>query len=531
MFRYSARALSQQNLDLSPNEVRSYLADIFRVQPSCISRQQYHLSAEKLSEDELKALNVCPPAIMLWGPPGIGKSEVVREAVSDAEIPIENFADIRLSTLEPVDLRGVPSVQNGRTLYNPPEFFPIGENEIDDILKQYNVNTAEDAKNVILKRYGVNTLEEAKIKAAREKIEQTIIDKLQKAISQEKGVILFDELPSAQRDMQIAAYEIILDRRIGKYTLPIGWSIVAAGNRPSEVAGQGASYLPIPLSNRMIHLSVKSSPEDWQIWAVSHGFGPEVVAFGYQELGNKDATKQERGYGPGETVETGVPAFLTPRSLEWLDFIDKQINSGVIDELKINANAKNEDTDNEKGRVAKALYRGAIGLDEATKYIYFKSTASYLLNGPEIYDHPDIADEYFKTINKNELSSEDIEKLGELKAMASGQNVNEMKNLFKANFKDVYENYYKLAALTRAYYPSLLLVEEYAKRVDNGRASKDSFEKAANAIINNLGGQQRAMLGILQGLGYKLSQASKNIQLINSAVIWKNVIDKARKKK
>jgi len=41
MFRYSARALSQQNLDLSPNEVRSHLADIFRVQPSCISRQQY----------------------------------------------------------------------------------------------------------------------------------------------------------------------------------------------------------------------------------------------------------------------------------------------------------------------------------------------------------------------------------------------------------------------------------------------------------------------------------------------------------
>lgn len=531
MFQYSARALSQQDLDLSPNEVRSYLTDIFRVQPSCISRQQYHLSAEKLSEDELKALNVCPPAIMLWGPPGIGKSEVVREAVSDAEIPVENFADIRLSTLEPVDLRGVPSVQNGRTLYNPPEFFPIGQNEIDDILKQYNVDTPEDAKSAILKQYKVDTLEEAKIKAARETIEQAIIDKLQKALSQEKGVILFDELPSAQRDMQIAAYEIILDRRIGKYTLPIGWSIVAAGNRPSEVIGQGASYLPIPLSNRMIHLSVKSSPEDWQIWAVSHGFSPEVVAFGYQELGNTDATKQERGYGPGEAVQNGVPAFLTPRSLEWLDFIDKQINSGIIDELKINANAKNEETDNEKGRVAKALYRGAIGVGEATKYIYFKSTTSYLLTGSELYQYPDIADQYFKILNKDQLSDNDIEQLGELKAKASGQNVNQVKKLFKANFREAYEKYYKLAPITRAYYPSLLLVEEYANRVHSNKASKDNFAKAANAVVGNLAGQQKAMLGILQGLGYKLAHASKSAELIESAVIWKDVIDKARKSK
>jgi len=43
--------------------------------------------------------------VFLWGPPGIGKSSIVAQIAKEKDI---GFIDLRLSLLDPTDLRGIP---------------------------------------------------------------------------------------------------------------------------------------------------------------------------------------------------------------------------------------------------------------------------------------------------------------------------------------------------------------------------------------------------------------------------------------
>jgi hypothetical protein len=111
----------------------------------------------------------------LWGAPGGGKSSVVRQAA--ATLGLE-FRDLRATLLDPVDLRGLPSVANQKTVWNPPEFLP------------------EDGS----------------------------------------GVLLLDELAQAPPLVQNAFFQLVLDRRLGEYQLPDGWVVLAASNRVEDRA-------------------------------------------------------------------------------------------------------------------------------------------------------------------------------------------------------------------------------------------------------------------------------------------------------
>ncbi len=157
--------------------------------------------------------------LMLWGPPGVGKSSVVR---SVAERHGVGFLDIRLSQREPVDLRGLPVPKDGMVEWLLSSEWPRDPSS--------------------------------------------------------RGIILFDELTAADRSLQVAAYELILDRRLGTlYTVPPGWYIVAAGNRAGDHAVAGA--LSSALANRFCHLEVAADVEDWVRWAAARGLGPLVPAY------------------------------------------------------------------------------------------------------------------------------------------------------------------------------------------------------------------------------------------------------------
>ena len=109
------------------------------------------------------------PPVMLWGPPGVGKSSIVRELAAREGI---GFIDIRLSQREPVDLRGLP--------------VPDRERGVVDWLLAGEWPRDPDSR----------------------------------------GILLFDELTAADRSLQVAAYELILDRRLGDlYRLPPGWLV------------------------------------------------------------------------------------------------------------------------------------------------------------------------------------------------------------------------------------------------------------------------------------------------------------------
>ena len=143
-------------------------------------------------------------------PPGIGKSQVIAQAARDLGI---DLIDVRAVLLDPVDLRGLPHIdENRRACWCPPDFLP---------------------------REGC-------------------------------GVMLLDELNAAPPLVQAACYQLVLDRCLGEYRLPEGWSMVAAGNRETDRAV--THRMPSALANRFAHLNFDVDAEEWIQWAQDNGF-------------------------------------------------------------------------------------------------------------------------------------------------------------------------------------------------------------------------------------------------------------------
>ena len=158
--------------------------------------------------------------VMLWGPPGVGKSQLVAQIGERHQAPV---IDIRLSQMEPSDLRGIP--------------FRVG-----DVVQWAVPALLPDAQ-----RHGP------------------------------RGVLFLDEITSAPPAVSAAAYQLILDRRLGEYRIPDDWVIFAAGNRQGD---RGVTYaMPAPLANRFAHFEVTVNLDDWVFWAYANGIDERLIAF------------------------------------------------------------------------------------------------------------------------------------------------------------------------------------------------------------------------------------------------------------
>jgi hypothetical protein len=196
----------------------------------------------------LKAFSKKRP-LFLWGPPGIGKSELVAEIAQELG---GYMIDLRLGQMEPTDIRGIPfyNKDSGKMDWAEPVDLPTKE-----LASQYPI------------------------------------------------VVLFlDEMNSAAPSVQAAAYQLILNRRSGKYFLPDNVVMVAAGNRESD---KGVTYrMPTPLANRFIHQEMRVDFASYQEWAVNNNIHKDVVgylSFAKQDLYDFDPKSASR-------------AFATPRS-------------------------------------------------------------------------------------------------------------------------------------------------------------------------------------------------------------------------
>ncbi len=179
------------------------------------------------SEEAKRAILRCfkrQRPLFLWGPPGIGKSELIESIANELD---GYMIDMRMATCDPTDIRGVPfyNKETGTMNWAPPIELPTQE-----LCDQYSV------------------------------------------------VILFlDELNSAPPAVQSACYQLILNRRVGTYRLPSNVVLVAAGNRESD---KGVSYrMPTPLANRFVHLEMRVDFESWHTWAVANRIHKDVVGF------------------------------------------------------------------------------------------------------------------------------------------------------------------------------------------------------------------------------------------------------------
>jgi len=161
--------------------------------------------------------------VFIHGAPGIGKSDAVRQI--GAETGRKVF-DLRLSLLSPVDLRGVPYCDAvlGITRWLPPMFLP-------------NPGIQEDVR----------------------------------------AILFLDEFNMASQAVQAAAYQLVLDRKLGEYVLPAGVDIIAAGNRAEDHAI--VNNMSSALRTRFLHISAEPDLKEWKTWAVSEGVAHEVISF------------------------------------------------------------------------------------------------------------------------------------------------------------------------------------------------------------------------------------------------------------
>ena len=165
---------------------------------------------------------------MLWGPPGIGKSQGVREIACNIQAKTGkkvSITDVRLLLFNPVDLRGIPTTNADKTLsvWLKPQIFQMDESE--DVI----------------------------------------------------NILFLDEITAAPQSVQAAAYQITLDRVIGEHKLPENCIVIAAGNR---VTDKSVAYnMPRALANRLLHITVKGDPDSWHDWAVKSGIHRFVTSF------------------------------------------------------------------------------------------------------------------------------------------------------------------------------------------------------------------------------------------------------------
>ncbi len=161
-------------------------------------------------------------SIMIWGAPGIGKSSIVSSLAKKLNL---EFLDLRLSQLAPTDLRGLPvpvkssSDEKGIIEWYRPEFLPI----------------------------------------------------------EGKGILFLDEINMAPPTMQGVAQQLILDRKIGKYEVPSGWYVFAAGNRKEDKAS--VFNMPAPLSNRFLHLFLETNFESFKTYSFEKDICEEIISF------------------------------------------------------------------------------------------------------------------------------------------------------------------------------------------------------------------------------------------------------------
>ncbi len=231
--------------------------------------------------------------LFLWGPPGIGKSDIIHQLGDEMGAHV---IDIRLSLWEPTDIKGIPyfDSNSGSMVWGSPSELP----------------TEAFAKNF-------------------------------------PHVILFlDEMNSAAPSVQAAAYQLILNRRVGQYRLPDNVLIVAAGNREAD---KGVTYrMPAPLANRFVHLEMRVDFDDWSMWATNNRVHKDVV--GYVTFAKKDLYD----FDP----KSSSRAFATPRS--W----------SFVSEL-----LEDDDTDNE---TLTDLIAGAVGEGLAIKFMAHRKVSSKL---------------------------------------------------------------------------------------------------------------------------------------------------------
>lgn len=223
-------------------------------------------SYEKLIKNNVPLKTM--PSVMLWGAPGVGKSQLVRQVAKQLEERTDKkvmVTDVRLLLFNPVDLRGIPTSNADKTLaiWLKPKIFQMDES--NDVV----------------------------------------------------NVLFLDEISSAPPSVQASAYQITLDRVIGEHKLPENCIVICAGNR---VVDKSVAYkMPRALSNRLLHIEVKENFDSWKKWAIANNVNKKVIGF----------LSFRQSYLYEKELSSDSLAFTTPRSWEMVSNILNNVSDDI----------------------------------------------------------------------------------------------------------------------------------------------------------------------------------------------------------
>ena len=192
--------------------------------------------------------------VFIWGAPGIGKSSLVEKFADEVGLPCVSLLG---SQLAPEDIIGIPQIKGDTSEFLPP-----------------------------------------------------------KMIARKEPYVLFlDELNACSQEVQKAFYSLIHEKRIGEYHLPEGSIVIGAGNRAKDSAT--VKTMSSALINRMFHVQLKASPDQWITWAYEEGLHPWVI----------DYITQRPDHLFSEPPKTEEP-YSTPRSWHMLSDALKEYGAG-----------------------------------------------------------------------------------------------------------------------------------------------------------------------------------------------------------
>lgn len=276
----------------------------------------------------MQALNLCVqkrrPAFV-WGPPGVGKSELVAQLAKQNEMTL---VDRRAATLGPTDAQGfpVPDTEAGVMKWLPADFLPP----------------------MFIDKEVITTTGKGKAAKTTTTIERVKNDT--------RGILFLDELNQALPAIQATLYQLLLDRRVGAYELPDGWSILAAGNRESDRAN--AQRMPSALALRLVHLDYEINVDDWCEWALKQGdlVPTELLAF--------------IRFRPDLLHDFDLKQRVSPNPRGWV-FCGQLTNSGI------------------DPTVEAELFKGTVGEGAATEYRGFLRICNNLPTVDSIKLNPD----------------------------------------------------------------------------------------------------------------------------------------------
>ena len=170
-------------------------------------------------------------ALFIWGAPGIGKTEILNQVANDNDAVVIEW---HLSQIEPTDFRGIPKIENPKGTGDP-----------------------KDERTVV-------------------KLPELFPD----SDTTQPGIMFFDEMNRAPQMVLSAALSLCLTGKIGTYTLPERWIVVAAGNRAIDLGDATPTVIEPALANRFSHVNYSPSLEDWTDWAYKQeALNPDIINF------------------------------------------------------------------------------------------------------------------------------------------------------------------------------------------------------------------------------------------------------------